>query len=83
MKLLRKSVSAGISDTWRRASVFTDLKMAYIDEGVRIGRGTTIYPCAVIEGNVTIGENCVIGQNTQDKGFCHRRQYHDTELCDT
>ena len=47
--------------------VFTDLKMAYIDEGVRIGRGTTIYPCAVIEGNVTIGENCVIGQNTRIK----------------
>ena len=47
--------------------VFTDLKMAYIDEGVRIGRGTTIYPCAVIEGDVTIGENCVIGQNTRIK----------------
>ena len=47
--------------------VFTDLKMAYIDEGVRIGRGTTICPCAVIEGDVTIGENCVIGQNTRIK----------------
>lgn len=47
--------------------IFTDLKMAYIDEGVRIGRGTTIYPCAVIEGDVTIGENCVIGQNTRIK----------------
>lgn len=47
--------------------VFTDLKMAYIDEGVRIGRGTTVYPCAVIEGDVTIGENCVIGQNTRIK----------------
>ncbi len=47
--------------------VFIDLKMAYIDEGVRIGRGTTIYPCAVIEGDVTIGENCVIGQNTRIK----------------
>lgn len=47
--------------------VFIDLKMAYIDEGVRIGRGTTIYPCAVIEGDVTIGENCIIGQNTRIK----------------
>ena len=47
--------------------VFIDIKMAYIDEGVRIGRGTTIYPCAVIEGDVTIGENCVIGQNTRIK----------------
>ena len=47
--------------------IFIELKMAYIDEGVRIGRGTTIYPCAVIEGDVTIGENCVIGQNTRIK----------------
>ena len=47
--------------------IFIDLKMAYIDEGVRIGRGTTIYPCAVIEGDVTIGENCVIGQKTRIK----------------
>lgn len=46
---------------------FIDIKMAYIDEGVRIGKGTTIYPCAVIEGDVEIGENCVIGQNTRIK----------------
>ncbi len=44
---------------------FIDLKMAYIDEGVKIGKGTTIYPCVVLEGNVTIGENCLIGQNTR------------------
>lgn len=46
---------------------FVDLKMAYIDEGVKIGKGTTIYPCVVLEGNVTIGENCIIGQNTRIK----------------
>ncbi|MDO4486310.1 MAG: DapH/DapD/GlmU-related protein [Bacillota bacterium] len=46
---------------------FIDIRMAYIDEGVTIGKGTTIYPCAVIEGNVTIGENCTIGQNTRIK----------------
>jgi len=46
---------------------FIDLKMAYIDEGVVIGRGTTIYPCVVLEGAVTIGENCTIGQNTRIK----------------
>lgn len=46
---------------------FIDIKMAYIDEGVKIGKGTTIYPCVVIEGDVTIGENCVIGQNTRIK----------------
>lgn len=47
--------------------VFIDLKAAYIDEGVRIGKGTVIYPCVVLEGNVEIGENCTIGQNTRIK----------------
>ena len=47
--------------------IFIDLRMTYIDEGVKIGSGTTIYPCAVIEGDVTIGENCLIGQNTRIK----------------
>ena len=46
---------------------FIDLKMAYIDEGVKIGKGTTIYPCVILEGDVTIGENCTIGQNTRIK----------------
>lgn len=44
---------------------FIDLKAAYIDETVKIGAGTTIYPCVVLEGQVTIGENCVIGQNSR------------------
>lgn len=44
---------------------FIDLKAAYIDETVEIGTGTTIYPCVVLEGNVKIGEDCTIGQNTR------------------
>lgn len=46
---------------------FIDVKMAYIDEGVQIGAGTTIYPCVVLQGDVKIGENCTIGQNTRIK----------------
>lgn len=46
---------------------FIDIRMAYIDEGVKIGAGTTIYPCVVIEGNVEIGKDCIIGQNTRIK----------------
>ena len=46
---------------------FIDIRAAYIDEGVSIGAGTTIYPCVVIEGDVTIGENFTIGQNTRIK----------------
>lgn len=44
---------------------FIDLRAAYIDETVQIGAGTTIYPCVVLEGSVTIGEGCVIGQNSR------------------
>ena len=44
---------------------FIDIGAAYIDEQAVIGRGTTIYPCVIIEGNVNIGENAVIGQNTR------------------
>lgn len=46
---------------------FIDARTVYIDEGVRIGAGTVIYPCVVIEGDVEIGENCVIGQNSRIK----------------
>lgn len=46
---------------------FIDIRTAYIDEGVTIGAGTVIYPCVVIEGDVTIGENCTIGQNSRIK----------------
>jgi len=44
---------------------FIDLRMAYIDEEVVIGKGTTIYPCVVLEGKVIIGSDCIIGQNTR------------------
>ena len=44
---------------------FIDISAAYIGENVVIGKGTTIYPCVVLEGEVSIGENCVIGQNTR------------------
>ena len=44
---------------------FVDLRSAYIDECVRIGKGTKIYPNVVLEGEVEIGENCVIRQNTR------------------
>ena len=32
---------------------------------MNIGAGTVIYPCTVLEGNVKIGEDCIIGQNTR------------------
>lgn len=44
---------------------FIDITQAYIKGNVKIGKGTVIYPCVVIEGDVTIGENCLIGQNSR------------------
>lgn len=59
--------------------VFIDLKAVYIDEGVRIGKGTVIYPCVVLEGDVEIGENCTIGQNT-DQGFRSSETVHRSRV---
>lgn len=44
---------------------FIDIKAAYIEDSVIIGKGTILYPGVVIEGNTVIGENCVIGQNSR------------------
>ncbi len=44
---------------------FVDIRTAYIDENVKIGKGTKIYPNVIIEGNTVIGENSIIGANSQ------------------
>ncbi|MBQ6401877.1 MAG: UDP-N-acetylglucosamine diphosphorylase [Firmicutes bacterium] len=62
--LEKKRIKRNIS-LMEEGVVFIDLKAAYIDESVKIGRGTVIYPCVVLEGDVVIGEDCVIGQNTR------------------
>ncbi len=43
---------------------FADIRQAYIDETVEIGKGTFIGPCVTLEGETQIGENCDIGQNS-------------------
>lgn len=45
-----------------------DPASAYIEEGVKIGRDTIIYPCVVIESGVVVGPNCKIGP------FAHLRR---------
>ncbi|QOX65585.1 UDP-N-acetylglucosamine diphosphorylase [Anoxybacterium hadale] len=44
---------------------FIDLKAAYIDERVIIGKGTIVYPGVILEGTTQIGEACIIGQNSR------------------
>lgn len=63
-KLERQRISRNL-DYLEAGVRFIDIRTAYIDEGVTIGTGTVIYPCVVIEGDVTIGENCTIGQNSR------------------
>jgi UDP-2-acetamido-3-amino-2,3-dideoxy-glucuronate N-acetyltransferase len=36
---------------------------SFVDENVKIGKGTKIWHFSHILSNVTIGENCIIGQN--------------------
>ena len=63
-KLERQRISRNL-DYLEAGVRFIDIRTAYIDEGVSIGAGTVIYPCVVIEGDVTIGENGTIGQNSR------------------
>lgn len=42
-----------------------DPKNTYIDESVRIGMDTIIYPNTVIKGNTVIGENAIISANCE------------------
>ena len=43
-----------------RGVIVLDPAMTWVDLDVRIGRGTVIYPSAVIEGRTTIGRQCRI-----------------------
>lgn len=44
--------------------VFIDPINTYVDEDVKIGKGTVIYPMTFLEGETEIGENCKIGPST-------------------
>lgn len=44
---------------------FVDIRTSYIEETVNIGKGTKVYPNVVLEGTISIGENCIIGQGTK------------------
>ena len=39
---------------------FINSSSCYIEDPVKVGQGTVVYPNVVMEGNVEIGENCVI-----------------------
>jgi bifunctional UDP-N-acetylglucosamine pyrophosphorylase/glucosamine-1-phosphate N-acetyltransferase len=43
----------------------TDPANTYIGKDVKIGQDTIIYPGCMLEGDTTIGTNCIIGPNTK------------------
>ena len=56
-KIAEKHIEAGVD-------IF-DIDNVYIDEDVRIGKGTVIGPCVRLEGSTVIGENCKIERNSR------------------
>lgn len=57
LKIIQKLLDNGV--------VFIDGETAYIDDSVKVGKGTVIYPNVILQGNTVIGENCVIGMSTR------------------
>ena len=52
-------------DLMEQGVILLDSKTTYIEEEVKIGRDTIIYPGAVIQGKTEIGENCEIIGNSR------------------
>ena len=42
-----------------------DPNATYIDDGIQIGRDTTIYPGSILQGTTKIGEHAIIGPHSQ------------------
>jgi bifunctional UDP-N-acetylglucosamine pyrophosphorylase/glucosamine-1-phosphate N-acetyltransferase len=53
------------SEKWMKAGVtLIDPDRTYIEDDVKIGKDTVIYPGAFIKKGSSIGEDCIIGSNT-------------------
>lgn len=54
-----------INETWMLAGVtMLDPNLVYIEEGVQIGKDTTLLPGTYLKGNTVVGERCTLGPNT-------------------
>ena len=56
--IIRKRI---LDEHMRNGVTITDPLTTYIEDGVKIGRDTIIYPCTIINSDVHIGSNCKIG----------------------
>jgi bifunctional UDP-N-acetylglucosamine pyrophosphorylase/glucosamine-1-phosphate N-acetyltransferase len=56
----------GITKRWMDRGVsFIDATSIFISSGVKIGRGTTVYPNVYLEGNTKVGRGCTIYPNVR------------------
>ncbi|MHB8157228.1 MAG: bifunctional UDP-N-acetylglucosamine diphosphorylase/glucosamine-1-phosphate N-acetyltransferase GlmU [Desulfocucumaceae bacterium] len=66
LALASQAMSRSINNRLMMSGVtLIDPSSVYIDEGVKIGRDTVVYPGTMIHGNTIIGEGCTIGPFTQ------------------
>jgi len=64
MVLVEKAFRRRANERWLSAGVtIVDPDATYIDQTVTIGRDTVIWPGTYLQGQSTIGENCVLGPN--------------------
>lgn len=61
-KILRERKNISLME---EGVILIDPSTTYIEEQVKIGRDTIIYPTVVLEGNTVIGENCKIMGTTR------------------
>lgn len=61
-KIMRKRIN---NSHMANGVTIIDPDNTYIDNDVEIERDTIIYPGAIIEGKTSIGEDCIIGQNSR------------------
>lgn len=64
---------------------YIDKKNTYIDETVKIGDGTTIYPNVCIEGKTVIGKNCIIGMGSyiKDSAIGDNTTIYNSQILDS
>ena len=62
---VERALRRRINRRWLEAGVtLIDPRTTYIDDGVRIGQDTVIWPNTYLQGQTVVGEDCVLGPNT-------------------
>lgn len=62
---VERALRRRINRRWLEAGVtLIDPRTTYIDDGVRIGQDTVIWPNTYLQGHTIVGEDCVLGPNT-------------------